>query len=196
MLIGVVNYLPTRYRILGLPDLRRADLLLWGYLPWTEIAVDPRLAPRGSGWRWYDRRGCCLPPLLVPPRLLCGQSPWDRLWIDFRNAYGIVWSLRVEERLNASLAAANGNARLGWNGFVYPSPIQIRLQATPRRTRPMRRRQLRSGRGAWGPAKRRTGRAGVDGVTAEADLAAQCAALVALMRRFVSKEWIAARLED
>lgn len=174
LLIGVVNYLPTRNAIAGVAICCAQIMLLWGWLPGTtEHAL--------SG----DGRVCtalllatlsCMVALASLIRRRAGLSPWDRLWIDFRNAYGIVWSLRVEERLNASLEAAGETMRLGWNGFenaAQPAEAGVKTSGAP-----------------LAPAPSSV-------VTTEADranLAAQ-SALIALMRRFVSKEWIAQRLE-
>ncbi len=37
---------------------------------------------------------------------------WNRVWLDFRDRYGVQWSFRVIERVNAKCAAA-----MGWNGI-------------------------------------------------------------------------------
>jgi hypothetical protein len=174
MLIGVVNYLPTRYALSGALICAAQLLLLWGYLPGTEISTD---AATGATRVWlalFVIAAACALPLASWPRARAGASPWDRLWVDFRNAYGIVWSLRVEERLNASLAAAGETVRLGWHGFeVAPQPEAA--VASDQRLK---------------DATSTT----VSTVAEEKDLAAR-PALIALLRRFVSKEWIAKRVD-
>ena len=46
----------------------------------------------------------------------------NRAWLDFRDAYGLVWSLRVAERMNASAAMYSWPVQLGWQGFHNREP--------------------------------------------------------------------------
>jgi hypothetical protein len=174
MLIGVTNYLPTRYAVSGMLICAAQLLLLWGYLPGTEISKDIATGATRVWMALLVTAAACALPLAPWPRARAGASPWDRLWIDFRNAYGIVWSLRVEERLNASLAAAGEQARLGWNGFEITPPPE---------------NAAKSGQ----PLQAATSSA-LATMADPKDVAAH-PALVALLRRFVSKEWIARRLD-
>lgn len=80
----------------------------------------------------------------------------DRVWLDFRDAYGLVWSLRVAERMNTSAAMYAWPVELGWRGFHNREP-------------------------GPGPV-----------VVPEAALES----LRTLLRRFVSADWIDARLDD
>jgi hypothetical protein len=45
--------------------------------------------------------------------------PLDQVWLDFRDAFGVVWALRVAERMNASARMYDWPVLLGWRGF-YP----------------------------------------------------------------------------
>jgi len=174
MLIGVANYLPTRFALSGVLVCAAQTLLLWGYLPGTEITTDAATAATRVWFALLCTSAACALATAKWPRARRGATPWDQLWIDFRNAYGIVWSLRVEERLNASLAAAGENTRLGWNGFEIP-PHQEQEAVNDQ------------------PPEATTS-SGVATITNAKDLAA-LPALVALLRRFVSKEWIAKRID-
>ena len=51
------------------------------------------------------------------PRAVGNVTRLDRVWLDFRDAYGAVWSLRVAERMNASAASYKWPVTLGWRGF-------------------------------------------------------------------------------
>lgn len=46
----------------------------------------------------------------------------NRVWLDFRDAYGLVWSLRVAERMNTSAAMYDWPVQLGWQGFHGREP--------------------------------------------------------------------------
>ncbi len=50
------------------------------------------------------------------------ESPWQRLWDDFRNSFGIVWANRLAERVNAEAARGNWSIRLQPGGFVSTTP--------------------------------------------------------------------------
>jgi hypothetical protein len=51
-------------------------------------------------------------------------QPLDRVWLDFRDAYGLVWSLRVLDRVNATGTLCMWPIRLGWRGFYrVDSPL-------------------------------------------------------------------------
>lgn len=41
----------------------------------------------------------------------------DRTWLEFRDAYGALWALRVAERINAVCRQNGWPVRLGWPGF-------------------------------------------------------------------------------
>lgn len=51
------------------------------------------------------------------PRGAAARSPLDRVWLDFRDAFGVAWGLRVAERLNASAAMYSWPVTLTWQGF-------------------------------------------------------------------------------
>lgn len=47
------------------------------------------------------------------------ESPFDKLWFDFRDAFGIVWSIRIQERINHTAEAENWSVHIGSEGFVW-----------------------------------------------------------------------------
>jgi hypothetical protein len=85
-------------------------------------------------------------------RNVAGQS-FDRLWLDFRDLYGLLWGLRLQERVNAASHAAGWGIELQWPGLSVPG------------IPPQHQDALRQ-------------------------------AMTGLLRRFVSHEWIASRLEQ
>jgi hypothetical protein len=115
---GVTNYLPTRYgpaagvlggglllEYLGLTRSDWSDLALCRI--WLSVAWTLALSGRGA--------------------LLCSRrSPRDRnalewLWFWFRDHWGVVWALRVQERFNRSAELARWPARLTWFGLAPPT---------------------------------------------------------------------------
>lgn len=52
-------------------------------------------------------------------RRVAASSPHEQLWIDFRNAYGIVWTKRVMDRVNWTATEENWPLRLDLFGFVW-----------------------------------------------------------------------------
>jgi hypothetical protein len=113
-LVGVTNYLPTRFGIaagwlalgffleyLGLtrgdwPAGRRA--LLWSSASWTLAA---------SLWtaRFQAERGPA------------ARAQLERLWFWFRDLWGVVWALRIQERFNRTAELKAWPVRLGWFGL-------------------------------------------------------------------------------
>jgi hypothetical protein len=47
----------------------------------------------------------------------------DRVWLDFRDSFGVVWSLRVTERVNATAAMVGWPVKLGWRGLRDPEGL-------------------------------------------------------------------------
>jgi hypothetical protein len=59
----------------------------------------------------------------VPPARNA-RVPLDRVWLDFRDAFGTVWALRVMERMNAAAAMYGWPVALNWSGFVERESAQ------------------------------------------------------------------------
>ena len=45
------------------------------------------------------------------------KLPAERLWIDFRDAFGVLWGLRVAERVNETAQRSNWGLHLEWRGI-------------------------------------------------------------------------------
>jgi hypothetical protein len=109
--VGVLNYLPTRFA-------PAAVLLAVGCGLETTIWLNPD--------QWDAE------PLPAGP-VLVGLSPWlvylqaagwkgppnefDRLWLRFRNRFGLVWSQRLREQFNRAAANAGWPVVLRWQGL-------------------------------------------------------------------------------
>ena len=116
VLMGVTNFLPTRYGpaavVLGIGF--ALEYLVLTRTEWP------------AGWRaqlWTVIAGC----LAVAVRLCrhCAQKEIqgrDRLecqWIWFRDHWGVVWGLRIQDRFNRTAASSQWPIRLSWFGLTW-----------------------------------------------------------------------------
>jgi len=118
--VCVLNYLPTR---LGL-----AALLIGGACGWELYALGQ-----------FGEALPALPGLLLAVALWLGylsmrtrslpKRPVDRLWIDFRDRFGVVWGQRVREQFNRAVDNASLPVVLHWHGLentgVTPDENQV-----------------------------------------------------------------------
>lgn len=88
------------------------------------------------------------------------DDPLDRLWLDFRDSFGVLWGLRLAERVNASAAMYDWSIVLSWRGFHGKEGEKL-SDVLPPETAKVFRQNLEN-----------------------------------LLRRFVSRAWIAVRLDE
>jgi len=117
--VGIVNLLPTRYWPATVVLGGGQAMLLAPYL-----AGDSAWA--ASQWRIAAGLGLLVVGVLLCRRRALGilqsaawrrRDPLDRLWIDFRDAYGLLWGARVQQRVNAAAAQYDWPVMLSWDGF-------------------------------------------------------------------------------
>jgi hypothetical protein len=125
VVLGVTNYLPTRFgaaagwlalgfllEYLGLtrahwrPE-RRA--FLWSSVSWTLAAS-----------LWTARWGAGRAPV--------ARARLERLWFWFRDLWGVVWALRIQERFNRTAELKGWPFRLGWFNL---EPVDASSAAEP-----------------------------------------------------------------
>jgi hypothetical protein len=113
ILLGPINYVPTRFRVASLWLAAGQVVALSPYLALIHRPLFSHYSPVGlliainatrSGWiaaRWFN----------------AGTRHYDRCWLNFRDSFGLLWALRVQERVNA-VARQNGwDIELNWSGF-------------------------------------------------------------------------------
>ncbi len=109
----LANHLPTSFRLSALLACLAQLGWLAGYLPGVANRPSGTWALAGLALAtaaiWLVRR-----PM---PRRPLPCRPIDRLWLEFRDAYGALWALRVAERFNASAAMYGWPVRMRWGGL-------------------------------------------------------------------------------
>lgn len=118
ILAGTVNYLPTRYG----PAAALAGIGLG--LEW--LALIATAWPPSWRGRLWSLVPWCLALAVWVAELITARPPHaktdlDRLWLWFRDRWGLVWSLRVMERFNREARVARWPIRLEWPGVVSTS---------------------------------------------------------------------------
>jgi hypothetical protein len=125
LLVGLLNYLPTRLAL--------AALLLTAGCGWELLSLadppwlPPRLGEVRPGW-------LCV--ALAPWVGLLGwrgagpaPSEFDRIWLDFRNRFGLVWGQRVREQFNRAAANAGWPVTLYWQGLLRTPGATLEAKA-------------------------------------------------------------------
>jgi hypothetical protein len=116
--IGAANGIGTRYWPSSLLFAIGQFALLSPFVPEARVwlAADGGLIGLGcvvSGWAL---RAAGVPRAASRPHGL------DRVWLDFRDAFGAVWALRVAERMNATAALCHWPLAIGWRGLRAREP--------------------------------------------------------------------------
>jgi hypothetical protein len=113
IVVGLTNYLATRFFLAALLAAAGQATYLWTFLPFaahaeSQVTFEVGLALSGAA-------------LAVAAFLAAlpqhTREPLDRLWLDFRDQFGVVWGLRIAERINASAKMYGWNTQLNWHGF-------------------------------------------------------------------------------
>jgi hypothetical protein len=114
ILISLANYLPTRYGLSAILASAGQWLLLREQSP--IMPVPPQHSEPVGGL-------LLLAVSILVARGVRGTTShasqgWNRVWVDFRDCFGVVWALRITERVNQSSRAYGWPMRLTWTGFV------------------------------------------------------------------------------
>jgi hypothetical protein len=122
LLMGAGNYLGTRF---GLSALLAAAAALCVVLSMSELA--PRLNIERAVARPTATILLALAVWRAAFRLGSGSTArgrlrFDRIWLDFRDLFGIVWARRIADRINQAAAQGSWPVRLLAFGFVPIDP--------------------------------------------------------------------------
>lgn len=151
MSVGALNGVATRFWPASLLFCVGQSMLLSTYFPAASTALPNAIDPL---WGIGLFVAAWALPAIGWPRSPAANSGLDRVWLDFRDAYGAVWGLRIAERMNAAASLYDWPVKLGWSGF-RPRQVGTPIELVPE---------------------------GMEDT------------LRTLLRRFVSADWLAARL--
>lgn len=119
--MGVGNYFGTRFALSAL--LYGASTLILFLTCANERLIAESDRPL---WRTGAILGLELAMAAIwLPRRRKAMHPVNRLWDDFRQLYGIVWGLRMVERINTYAVQQNWTSRISWTGFPESSSGQL-----------------------------------------------------------------------
>jgi hypothetical protein len=112
--VGVLNYLPTRLAPAALL------LMLVGAGEITLLYASPRRPGFGTGMV-FDLLLSVVPWLawICLARRAADRSNFDRLWLNFRDRWGLVWSHRIREQFNHAAQNAGWPVKLAWHGLTH-----------------------------------------------------------------------------
>ncbi len=157
IVMGLVNGLPTRYWLSSLLLALAQIQLLANYLP-VPAPFQESIAASSATLGLALAVAALVAAAQSAASTRRAVKPLDQLWLDFRDAYGLLWSLRVAEQVNAAATMYEWDLLLRWGGFhradgsVLSEPLPEEVERTLKQT------------------------------------------LHNLLRRFVSPDWISARL--
>lgn len=123
--IGILNYLPTRL----VPAAGLLALACGGHIV---LLVAPASVPAGFPAAFVSYLAVALCPWAAWASWLRQPLPpheFDRLWLAFRNRYGLLWGQRVREQFNRSALNAGWPYYLAWAGLrrlVISGPDEVK----------------------------------------------------------------------
>jgi hypothetical protein len=113
LVAGFLNFAPTRNALAACLVVFGQFLALSDYLP----GFARRLAGADPIWGLAAMFAAICVAQFAASNKKPAAEPIDRLWLDFRDAFGALWALRVAERFNATSAQCGWRVWLAWNGL-------------------------------------------------------------------------------
>ena len=123
ILVGLTNYLFTRHWLAASSYGFGQIVLLGSHLPL--LRHEPSSSLRAVAYLAISAAVIWIS--LRPARndRLAHQQPLQRLWIDFRDSFGAVWSLRIMDRLNQTARLGKVPLRWTWAGIQLTSDRKL-----------------------------------------------------------------------
>ncbi|MFN4258650.1 MAG: hypothetical protein ACK4RK_05085 [Gemmataceae bacterium] len=114
LLVGVINYLPTRFGLaaliggaaVGCEVADRLGLVAKDIHLLAEVGLAPWLMPLVAWLAWLAGRRRYQP-----------ASRFDQVWLEFRDRFGLVWGMRLRDQLNRAAVHAGWHGELRWGGW-------------------------------------------------------------------------------
>ena len=130
LLLGLTNTGVTRFWLAAALFSAGQAVLLSEFVPlmsiWDGDRIVDRATPAGLG---LIVTGLAAAALL--PKRSASHRPLDRLWLDFRDMFGLLWGLRLAERVNAVAQEHQWPFRLRWRGFLNLEGQSLDDELTP-----------------------------------------------------------------
>ena len=122
ILMAIGNYFGTRFT---LPVLMMGAAVILLVVPLTPAA--PQFFPTKTAGRFWADGLLSLAAIFTVAswklRASMQQQPLDRLWVGFRDCFGIVWAKRVLDRMNQVAVTKQWPVRLELHGFVWNKQV-------------------------------------------------------------------------
>jgi hypothetical protein len=115
--LAPINYVPTRFWLAALLVAAGQIVALGFYLPLVRRELFSHASAAGVALAG----AALVAAWLAARRQRKEANPYDRLWLDFRDRFGLLWSLRVQERVNALAQQEGWPLELAWGGFCDPA---------------------------------------------------------------------------
>jgi hypothetical protein len=113
LIMGVGNYFGTRFTLPSLLHAATLILIVASMSPSTAGLLPGRDAVRH--WASLTFALAVVVASLRAGDAAQGLAPLDRLWLDFVDQFGLVWSKRVMDRLNETARHENWSAEFQWH---------------------------------------------------------------------------------
>lgn len=111
--MGAVNWIATRFAIPAVMAAIAQLLLIAPYTPLDDVV--PGVAPQFALGGVLASLLACLLLEFTPTR----RRAIDRMWLDFRDEFGLFWSARVMGRLNAAARGHGWPIAVTWRGIQF-----------------------------------------------------------------------------
>jgi len=120
--VGALNYLPTR-----LAAAMMCLMIGCGY-ELLMLALPESQVPNWQAGAPFSRFLLALSPWVALQQIGTARKPaseFDRIWLSFRDRYGLVWGQRTREHFNRAAAHAGWPVVLRWRGLRIQSGARV-----------------------------------------------------------------------